>query len=183
MKTTLFILVCLFTYTASGQIADSLVELTLKRSIWFYPKTTEIARRFTLGTGQKVFYIAAPGQEFLRARHKNELGFVEAIQVSNDFQSGGLPIISKSKAQASPVEINTAIINEAGTRIKTGASMVIGGLILGVAAGAAGYFVGKKNPETANLIYIGGGVLSISLQIGGLANIVGGGSKLSEYGK
>ncbi len=84
MKTTFLLFFCLLAIGATGQ-SDSVFHLTVKRSIWFYPKVVSL-KRFTLAPGSQISFVNEYPSDYYPAVFERQKGYVEASQIADEFQ-------------------------------------------------------------------------------------------------
>lgn len=165
---SLFLAILSF-FPSSAQDTSQYIGLTLKRSIWFYPNSITKTNRYNVKAPDHVSYLPLKDRMHLPAVHGIKRGFVESLQVSDDFQNYG---------QSGKVDLN---ITQAGARIKSGANSVIAGTLITVAGIAAGSLLIKDDQGLQDAIIYGSGGLGFLLMISGYGSIARGGRHLQEY--
>lgn len=185
MKISIILCLAFLTgYTAVSQDTTAMTHLKLNRSIWFYPNKVSLSTRYTVPGLQDIFFRIAPGETYYPALHRKRSGFVEATQVSSEYQNFGLKsdFLSESKVEPS-IDLEIFAIREAGAKIRRGANSLVIGTLFALAGAGAGILVGQNDTKLGNGIAIGGGALGFLITITGYSTLASGGKTLQGYKK
>jgi hypothetical protein len=183
MKETFILLTIFFLSLFSPFRSFGQIELTLKKSIWFYPKEISRTTRFTVGSGNKIIYTKKDGEEYYPANFNKQRGFVEAFQISDEFQSTESVVAEKGNTAKSPSQRDLGLdyIHEAGKKIKSGATSQLIGYGIAIIGSAAGSYLSRKNPDLGVPIILGSSAIGFIITINGTSDIREGGKYLEKH--